>query len=274
MIKRLFMLKQRIITALILIPIFVFLIFTLPVWGFGILSGCIVLLAAWEWSYLMGIQSLGKSIIYAIVIAIILLLSLQFNIIYALGIAFVFWLVGLLLVVYYPRGSGLWGKGLFLRAWMGIFVLVPAWLALNIIFSNSPYSLLFLFVLIWGADSGAYFVGRKWGKHKLLPTVSPGKTWEGLIGALVISLIIVCITLFLTKTPFYYWPWAILLALITVLFSVLGDLFESMVKRNAGVKDSGRLLPGHGGVLDRIDSLTAAAPIFALGAIVMGQVFH
>lgn len=268
------MLKQRIITAAILIPIFLILLFTLPGWGFCLLTAAIVLWGAWEWSFFMGIQSIGKSLIYPIVTLLVLLLALQFNILYVLFVAFVIWLVFLVLVVYYPRGKEIWGQGLFLRAWMGLFVLVPAWLAINLIFQNSPYSLLFLLVLIWGADSGAYFVGRKWGKHKLIPEVSPGKSWEGLIGALVVTLVITLITLLLVKAPLSYWPWVILLSLITVLFSVLGDLFESMLKRNAGLKDSGHLLPGHGGVLDRIDSLTAAAPIFALGAILLGVIFH
>jgi phosphatidate cytidylyltransferase len=136
---------------------------------------------------------------------------------------------------------------------------------------NSPHGiaiLLVLFALIWGADSGAYFVGKKWGKHKLLPQVSPGKTWEGLSGALGVTVIITFFSLFIFKVPYIRWPVALCLALITVLFSIVGDLFESMLKRRVGLKDSGHSLPGHGGILDRIDSLTAAAPIFASGLLI------
>jgi phosphatidate cytidylyltransferase len=155
---------------------------------------------------------------------------------------------------------------------MGAFVLVPCWASINYIRNQDegPLGLLFLFVLIWGADSAAYFVGKKWGTKRLAPYVSPGKSWQGLMGALLVSTLIVLTTLWLCNVPFPIWPWAIVLSLVTVLFSIVGDLFESMIKRQAKVKDSGKLLPGHGGVLDRIDSLTAAAPIFVLGALLLG----
>jgi phosphatidate cytidylyltransferase len=149
---------------------------------------------------------------------------------------------------------------------MGFLVLIPCWAALNYLRSlhDGIYTLLFLFALIWGADSAAYFVGRKWGKHKLAPQVSPGKSWQGLCGALVCALFIAAIAGWLSETPIQLWWRGAVIAVVTVLFSVMGDLFESMIKRQAGVKDSGQLLPGHGGLLDRIDSLTAAAPIFVL----------
>ncbi|EKE23342.1 MAG: Phosphatidate cytidylyltransferase [uncultured bacterium] len=129
---------------------------------------------------------------------------------------------------------------------------------------------MYLFLLVWGADSGAYFVGRKFGKKKLAPNVSPNKSVEGLYGGIVTSMLIVTAValLYLDMT----WPELILfliLSVVTVFSSVLGDLFESMIKRRAGIKDSGRILPGHGGVLDRIDSLLAAAPIFAAGMAVL-----
>ena len=155
-----------------------------------------------------------------------------------------------------------------INAVIGILILAPAWLSLVILHtshSDGISQLLFLLILIWIADSAAYFSGRRWGKTKLANKVSPGKTWEGIFGA-IFAILVFCyaysrfmdmqgseILLFL------------LLGIITVSGSVLGDLIESLMKRHSGIKDSGTLLPGHGGVMDRIDSLTAAGPIFVAG---------
>lgn len=154
----------------------------------------------------------------------------------------------------------------------GLLVLIPAWTGLVWIhqLDRGPYLVLSLLILIWIADSSAYFAGRRWGRHKLAPAVSPGKTREGAYGALAGGL---CwgVTL-----AFWYAPTGglgiglVLLCLVTVLASIIGDLYESLIKRERGLKDSGALLPGHGGILDRIDSLTAAAPVFALGLYVLG----
>jgi CDP-diglyceride synthetase len=134
----------------------------------------------------------------------------------------------------------------------------------------SPWWLMYLFLLVWGADSGAYFVGRKFGKRKLAPTVSPNKSVEGLYGGILTTIIVMLVV----QYQYLNLTWVqqllfLILSLITVFGSVLGDLFESMIKRRAGIKDSGRVLPGHGGVLDRIDSLLAAAPIFATGMYIL-----
>ncbi len=264
------MLKQRLLTAAILIPLFIFFVLKLSPQAFYILTDLIVLWGAWEWSFLMGLDSFPRSLIYPLVVMFVLFIAYLLPITLILYVALTGWLIAAYLVVCYPRKTRAWGQGMAVRGLMGLFVLVPCWLAVNFI-RNSPngiHIMLFLFALIWGADSGAYFVGKKWGKHKLLPQVSPGKTWQGLAGALLTTIIIALLGLLILKVPSAAWPIGLMWALLTVLFSILGDLFESMLKRQAGLKDSGRLLPGHGGILDRIDSLSAAAPIFALGLLI------
>jgi phosphatidate cytidylyltransferase len=273
------MLKQRLITAAILIPIFVLFILKLSPLHFEWLTFIFVLIGAWEWSSLMGLKTKYQRVCYPILISALLPLSVFIP--YVLWVGFIFWLVAFLLVLLYPRFSKLWGEGLIMRGIMGMFVFLPTFCALNFIRHTSmfgedkgPYVLLFLFVLIWGADSGAYFAGKKFGKNKLAPHVSPGKTWQGISGALLTTLILSPLLLLLLPKPHPSMGWIVLLTLTTVIFSVLGDLFESMLKRNVGIKDSGTLFPGHGGLLDRIDSLTAAAPIFALGCFLLLKILH
>ena len=268
------MLKQRILTALILIPLFLALLFWTPPLGFGLVTLALTLLAAWEWAGLMELKKTSSRALYVILITLLLGAALRISIVTILGVAVFGWIMATFLVVSYPKPYSFWEKkSKIARGIMGIFVLIPCWVSLNFI-RNVPEGsliLLFLFVLIWGADSGAYFMGKFFGKKKLLPLVSPGKTWEGFYGALLTTLVIALIALTLSEVPSSMWIGAITLSLVTVLFSIIGDLFESLLKREAGVKDSGRLLPGHGGILDRIDSLTAAAPIFAAGALFLGS---
>lgn len=273
------MLKQRVLTALILIPIFVGLVLKLPPRGFCLLTSVLVVGCAVEWSGLMGIKDFPKAIIFPFLMIILivnglyLLATHTISVPQVLYVAFAFWIVAGLLVFLYPKASHAWGKGVLVRGIMGILVLMPCWLALNFIrvLPSGEIILLALFVLIWGADTGAYFAGKKWGKHKILPEVSPGKSWEGLAGALLTTVLLVfCVLTALKFPPADIWV-LLLLSLVTVLFSVLGDLFESMLKRKVDLKDSGSILPGHGGILDRLDSLTAAAPIFALGLILLAK---
>ncbi|RDI41802.1 phosphatidate cytidylyltransferase [Aquicella lusitana] len=269
------MLKKRILTALVLIPITLLLLFFLPPGAFCFLTAVITLAAAWEWSHLIQIKTFPGQVFYFFLIGLLLLVALLIPAPAIFLLAFTWWLLAVLLIYFYPRGRERWGHSRFLRGLMGCFVLVPCWAAINFIRiqQDGIYILLFLFVLIWGADSSAYFAGKQWGKHKLAPLVSPGKTIEGLIGAIIFTLLVAGAALWLTATPQYLWLWSVALSLLTVLFSVVGDLFESMLKRLADLKDSGTFLPGHGGLLDRIDSLTAAAPVFSLGAWVLGLYF-
>jgi phosphatidate cytidylyltransferase len=265
------MFKQRLLTAIILIPVFIFLVLRLSPSAFYILTGFMVIGGAWEWSAFMEIKSWLPRLLYVLLVLAVLGVGYLFPITPILYAALMGWLLAAFFVISYPKSAACWREGVIVRGLMGLGVLVPCGLAVNFM-RNLPHDgksiLLFLFVLIWSADSGAYFSGKKWGKHKLLPMVSPGKTWQGLGGALSLCAGVILLGLFIFHVPYRVWPAAFLWLLIVVLVSVLGDLFESLLKRQAGLKDSGCLLPGHGGILDRIDSLTAAAPVFALGIII------
>lgn len=269
------MLKQRIFTACILIPIFLAIVFYSTPPAFLVLTALMTLAGSWEWAGLMGFKKWIARFSYLIMTAIAFFGALFVHVLWLFGAAFVFWLLAIVLVANYPRASNWWGKSSAIRGLMGLLVLVPCWAAINFIRNQDGgvYVLFFVFVLIWSADTAAYFVGRKWGKTKLAPRVSPGKSIQGVGAAMLSALIVAGLGLWIGSVSFEIWPWGMMLSLITVLFSILGDLFESMLKRQAGVKDSSQLLPGHGGVLDRIDSLTAAAPVFALGGLLIGTYF-
>ena len=268
------MLGKRFLTALILGPSAIAAILLLPVAGFAVLVGLLTLLAAWEWADLAGARR-PRAVAY---VALVLgaLVGLWFAVLQApesplplLLLAVAWWLVALGMGMLYPRGGGYWSRpGVLLP---GLLVLVPAWLALVHLHgadAEGPRWVLVMMFLIWGADTGAYFAGRAFGRHRLAPAVSPGKTWEGVLGGMALGIALamgLALLLGLTPPP-HFW----LLLLVTAAFSVLGDLTESLLKRGAGRKDSGTLFPGHGGVLDRLDSVTAAAPVFVLGLELLG----
>lgn len=266
------MLKTRIITALILAPIAIGGIFFLPPLGFALFTGVIITLGAWEWANMSGIGSSAGRIVYALVTAVILYGLLNAPPVAVLWVALFWWGVCFLLVRSYPAGSEKWG-GVPARALMGLFVLVPAWVGLNHLrtggfqFGDSANNLLlilYVFCVVWVADIGAYFAGRAFGKAKLAPRVSPGKSWAGVWGGLLAVGIFAFLISLLASAGTVQTVLLIVASLATGLVSVLGDLLESMLKRHRGIKDSSQLLPGHGGIMDRIDSLTAAIPVFAL----------
>jgi len=277
-------LKQRIITALILAPLALFGILYLSLFNFQIMIAFVVGLGAWEWSSMSGItRTFSKSAYAALVVAICLTLSillpsdliwyqgqLHNTYTYILCVAAIWWVVSLAMIIAYPNYSSVWYCSKILRGIFGILTLVPTWVAVVSLRTNSydvdpdhGASLIFYVLgIVWAADIGAFFVGVKFGKHKLRPEVSPGKTLEGLMGGvLASSAIIAFAALHYQVDPSRIWL-HIMVGALTVGVSALGDLNESMFKRCAGIKDSGKLLPGHGGVMDRIDSLTAAFPIF------------
>lgn len=266
------MLKQRIITALILAPLALWGIWSLDSDNLALILALIFTLGAWEWSRLVGLDChlgrIGYTALYPISFYFLFPLLHQGNWpLMILVLALMWWVMALLSVVTYPRSGLFWKGSGVARGIAGFFVLVPSWAGLSILHSEfGPGYFILLMLLIWGADSGAYFAGRAFGKRKLAPKVSPGKSWEGVIGGMLTAVVVaVCATYWLDAVTGMVW--FISLTLITVAISVLGDLLESMFKRMMELKDSGGILPGHGGVLDRIDSLTAAAPLFTLGLL-------
>lgn len=263
------MLKQRVITASILAPLALYGVFGLELSAFIFLLDAVIVIAAWEWANLAGFTSRFARSLYILALALIVA-ALHFSYFAVsldplLAVAALFWIVALFWVVRYPAESG-W-QSCAAKSAIGIVVLMPCWLAFVQLKAsdNGNMLLLFLLLLVWGADIGAYFAGKRFGKNKLAPAVSPGKTREGVYGGLAVSLLISAIFALLLTPGIGQGLILLLLALLVGAVSVLGDLFESLLKRHRGIKDSSQLLPGHGGVLDRIDSLTAAAPIFVIG---------
>lgn len=266
--------NSRIKTAVVLIPIMLVGIYLLPLVGFAFFMGLIAVLGAWEWADMAGcgrrIQRLMFSAFIGLcVLGLYVLMSQQlvpFG--WPLLVAVVWWLSGFALILLYPRATGLWSSP-WVRLLVGTLVLCSMWVGFYWIKAADESNVLItlLMLLVWGADIGAYYAGRAFGKRKLLPNVSPGKTWAGAIAAVVsamaIGLVVVVVVGYSTT-----WQWAdyallMVFAGCVVVMSIVGDLVESMVKRQRGLKDSGALLPGHGGIMDRIDSMCAAAPVFA-----------
>lgn len=267
------MLKQRIITALWLVPLALVGFFQLEGYAFLAFITVIVGLAGWEWARLAGYHTQGQCVAYAVLVAftLVLLSNVSALLLPLLYLAAVWWLLAIVMVVTFPRSIGFWGGNLGKR-FMGLIILVPAGLGLLVLktLPQGNMLILSLMLLVWGADIGAYFFGRAFGKRKLAPRVSPGKSWAGLFGGLLTSLCIAIGLAVYFQVAASQFAFVLLGAAVVVLFSVVGDLTESMFKRQVGIKDSSQLLPGHGGVLDRIDSLTAAAPIFALLLLLTG----
>ena len=261
------MLKQRIITALILAPLALCGFFLLEGGSFALFIGAVVVLGAWEWARLAGFEAQPVRMAYAggVAVLLFLLYLLPGLAPWLLVAALIWWLAATWLVLTYPESSGHWSS-VICKLVIGLLILLPAWQGLVLIklLPLGNWLILSVMVLVWGADIGAYFSGKAFGKRKLAPKVSPGKSWEGLYGGLAGCLVMTVILGVVRGWSAGEILFALVCAAIVVLISVVGDLTESMFKRKAGVKDSSNLLPGHGGVLDRIDSLTAAIPVFAL----------
>ena len=266
------MLKLRILTAVVMIPLVLWALFAWPRNAFSLFLGAFILVGAWEWTALCHIKNLAGRLLYIVVLVItgvIFLITPSWSMA-LMGVAVLWWLWIFIEVLAYPDVRQGFLASRLGKLLSGFVVLLPAWIALPLLRELSAHGAwlaLFLLLVVWAADTGAYFAGHRWGKTKLAPLISPGKTWEGVAGGLVLVLALAIITgLVFANRGTSLWAW-VALALVTGFVSVLGDLFESRLKRAAGVKDSGTLFPGHGGVLDRIDAFTAAAPVFTFACL-------
>ena len=274
--------KQRIITALILAPLVILGIFKLPLIGFIIALTAITLLGFWEWTQFTESNSRIAALVPAVVVtglsflfispdaASLNQLATPHYTVLALG--FAWWIIASGMAITYPKTTNLWQNSKALRHVFGFLTLIPFLWSVIILrasdISVDPYHgaklVLYVCFLVWAADSGAYFAGKSMGKRKMAPHVSPNKTIEGLVGGIIAALVVGWLFAGWFDIQFTSPLHMVMITLITVVISVLGDLVESMFKRVSGIKDSSNIIPGHGGILDRIDSLTAAFPVFAL----------
>lgn len=269
------MLRQRVLTALAIVVPLVLLILLAPSWLFGLVVLLVVGMGAQEWAQLSGFATAGARVAFAATIpallALLMLLWWQAGWsvwhLAVLAAALIWWLLVFIGLAWYRPGLLDAASGRFLLRASGLLTLVPAGMALLWLHDHAPLLVLYLVALVAAADSGAYFVGRQFGRSKLAPDISPGKTREGLLGALFAAVIVALVAAWLFGLAQMDALVFGLLGVVVALASVAGDLQESVLKREAGAKDSGSLLPGHGGILDRIDSLTAAAPVFLFGLL-------
>ena len=274
------MLKQRTLTAAVLTPIAVAIILFLPTSAVALVIAALCLLALWEWTRLAGVQSdaVRIGLLVANIVAFALLWSVRGQPL-AWGIIFVglaWWLLALLWMRHSTYAAAPTRENAVIKMAAGELAVLPAWLALVEIHSHPDqghaWALLAL-VLVWVADIAAFFVGKRYGSTKLAPHISPNKTRAGAWGALFGSVAVALIGGWLLDTRGLALLGLVVLAVIAVAASIAGDLFESLLKRQANVKDSGTLFPGHGGLLDRLDSLFSALPVLAVGKLLLDLAF-
>lgn len=276
-------LQLRIITAVILMLGLIAVTTLLSPFAFALVLAAIVLMASWEWSGLIGLQDKNSRVRYQITVLIMigsgfLLLGvtpeadaidgLRASMLLLLGL--LWWMVAIVMLTGYPENAGQWNDKSKIGL-MGILALIPTWVGVVMLKYLAPegYLVISLVLMVAAVDVGAYFAGTYLGHNKLAPQLSPNKSWEGVWGglitclvlgiAMIIALHVNVVTLSLSQVIIL-----VLLCPLVTLFAVIGDLVESMLKRNSQVKDSGQLLPGHGGVLDRVDALIAVTPIYVL----------
>ena len=277
------MLKQRVVTALVMAGLFIAGIVFLPVQALAAVFALLILAGGWEWSRMAGWDSvLSRGVFVAVLAAILLALYIHAQLGDAptrervqpvLGLACLWWSFALLWVKSYPASAVMWSNR-FMRSLIGLLILAPAWMAAVYLlsFPRGGVLVVTMVIVVAAADIGAYFAGKSLGKHKMAPAVSPAKTWEGFWGGVLAVVLVGLLLWYMLPAHNAHIGLMSVLAIVlaTSLASVVGDLSVSMVKRDSGTKDSGSLLPGHGGVLDRLDSLCGAAPVFALGLLLAG----
>ncbi len=267
--------KQRVITAILLAPLAIILLLWVPTAWMLLPVALALLLGLWEWTRLVGMQR------RALRAAVLLLNATAIAGLAAYGtpqllltlaqIAVFGWVLACGWLLRPTAGSGT--AGILLKLLAGSLMIIPTWCAIALLHGSGPLGpawTLFGLLLVWAADTFAYFAGSRIGGPKLAPRISPGKTWAGFIGGLVGACLICVPAAPLLQLPWDRLPALVALGLVVALASVVGDLFESMIKRQAGAKDSGTLIPGHGGVMDRIDSVVAALPVFVVGKLWLG----
>jgi len=255
------MLRRRVFTAVIALSVLAVVLFVLPTIAARAVIVFLMLGGAWEWSGFIFSDARNHRLLYVFFIAVLMAAIIAglpdselVNLV--LKIALAWWLAALVWMFFYPTPIA---RPL---AWIcGALVIVPAWLSLDFLYLRTPELLLFALLIVWIADIGAYFVGKGFGRVKLAPRISPGKTWEGVLGGLCAVMVLAAMGSKVLEIDITV---LIPFCLAVAMLSIVGDLTVSMFKRSAGVKDSGTLFPGHGGILDRIDSVAAAAPLFAL----------
>jgi phosphatidate cytidylyltransferase len=265
-------LRKRVLTAVVLAVALLAILLWLPEWVTVAVLTLLALAGAWEWSAFLLLGHSGLRLAYVLLVALLLLGAWQISATAAgrewvLSLAVVWWVAALLWIVFAPKRVSVWSA-----AAAGVLALVPSWLALarlRLVVPQGAQWVLFVLVLVWVADIGAFFCGRRFGRVRLAPEVSPGKTWEGVLGGTAVSALVA-----VAGSAWFHVPLLsfVPLCLAAVGFSIVGDLTESLLKRFAGVKDSGSVFPGHGGVMDRIDSLTGAAPVLLLGLTLLGVI--
>ncbi|MEH6636256.1 MAG: phosphatidate cytidylyltransferase [Halioglobus sp.] len=277
------MLKQRVITGLIMAGTFLAAIVFLSIPWLALVLGVLVSMGGWEWSRLAGLNSPVTRALYVAVLAAVLGTLYVYcqlgnnpskdQVQPFLGVACLWWSFALLWVKGYPASAVLW-RTVFVRCLMGLMILALAWMSAVFLlsFPRGGALMVVMVMVVAAADIGAYFAGKNFGKHKLAVLVSPAKTWEGFWGGmLACSVLAVLLWYLLPDQAAHIGLMSVLsVTVIAAMASVVGDLTVSMVKRESGLKDSGSLLPGHGGILDRLDSLCGAAPVFALGLLLVG----
>jgi len=277
------MTRTRVIAALVLTPFAIAAILLLPTPWLMALSAVVFLVGLWEWFRLADIDdTLARSVLLVVNLALMVAIvwasrtdhGFSYVLLQIMVVAgVVWWLLAGLWLKHYGFASDHDTHARVFKLAAGTLAILPAWCAIGVIHGGQPYGHRWLFValaIVWAADSGAYFVGRHYGRRKLSPRISPNKTVEGLVGGLACGLAVGLAFAPLAGATLAQLPAVALVAVVAVGFSVVGDLFESLLKRHVGAKDSGDLIPGHGGILDRIDGVVAALPVFALGKAWLG----